>query len=178
MDIWTFWCTCFILLLPIDCNKLLPQFVHCIFLGYSFQHKGCWYYDHFAHQHCISLHVTFLKVVPFFACKLFFIYWPWYYLPWHSRSFCPYCSFWVFLLSLLGSFPPLSGALTRIIFTYFILQDIFPHMRHIFHLLTLLSLRSILVSILLLIHLLFHWFHHMHLPLCSSLLLLKMSILL
>jgi hypothetical protein len=64
-----FLAVCAVLLAPREHNKLVAQFVECIFLGYSTEHKGyyrCW--DLVAHRMQTSRDVVFDESSPFYPC--------------------------------------------------------------------------------------------------------------
>jgi hypothetical protein len=63
-------CLCFVHLPSIECTKLSPQAVKCLFLGYSDEHKGFLCYDPKDDCLRISWHVVFLERVPFYSVRL------------------------------------------------------------------------------------------------------------
>jgi hypothetical protein len=61
-----FGCTCFVLLNPSEWNKLSSHSVRCVFLGFSFEHKGYWCYDHVSQRMYIFRDVIFHEHISYY----------------------------------------------------------------------------------------------------------------
>lgn len=58
---------CFVHLPPNEHTKLSSQAARCVFIGYSDDHKGLFYYEPKARRTHISQNVIFLKHIPFYS---------------------------------------------------------------------------------------------------------------